>query len=755
MASAIGNKAQNLNQLISGSFRVPDFIVLPADSAIEQVIQAVKDRFSKEPHLAVRSSSSVEDSEHSSFAGAFHSAVCVDIEALPLAWRLVAQSMPSSTPNSIIIQQMIFGDFSGVTFADHAQNRVMVNALPGLCKAVVEGYDSDYFEFENGNLIDSILVNNRKGMFFENGAVNLKSNGSSMNATQLELVEKSGIEVSRFFSAPQDIEWTIVDNDIYILQARPITRNPWLKSRTQFFDSANVGESYGGLVLPLTVTFARKLYETVYLDLMRHSGVEEKVLNTHRDVFANLVDTAFGRMYYRMENWYSFLALLPGYERNKRNLENMLMLNIREKEAYEHIRPSARVKIIYFPLVIYKLFLFSRKMRDLDREVRALLSEASNWPIQLLSEKEIQLKIDFLFNGILSKWYLTVENDTAMMTLFALISKGKSKLELLDFLDFHSVSTDQVAALEAIAKAVCAHDELFQSLKQEDEVVFKQQLSKYPELENQYQDYLSRFGSRFANELKLETPDISESFAEFARLLILYAETTKSTEKSKVKSNIPFLARKFRRFAERREVFRLHRAMMFALIRKLVLRKAEIWRQKGFIESREDLFLLDWEHIQGEFNKDFKSLIIQRKLQYKHYQSIEAPAFFKVENGRWPKPQRFDKAMDTGEGMAASAGIASGRALVLTNFEIPKEINFEILVCERTDPGWTALMALSKGIVVEHGGILSHASIVARELGIPAVIGIKGACQIYRTGELLLVDGSAGIVTKLEPDAIQ
>ena len=62
------------------------------------------------------------------------------------------------------------------------------------------------------------------------------------------------------------------------------------------------------------------------------------------------------------------------------------------------------------------------------------------------------------------------------------------------------------------------------------------------------------------------------------------------------------------------------------------------------------------------------------------------------------------------------------KALVLIKFKMPKKNSFDIIVTRRTDPGWTALMGLSKGIIVEHGGILSHASIVARELGIPAVI---------------------------------
>jgi pyruvate,water dikinase len=93
-----------------------------------------------------------------------------------------------------------------------------------------------------------------------------------------------------------------------------------------------------------------------------------------------------------------------------------------------------------------------------------------------------------------------------------------------------------------------------------------------------------------------------------------------------------------------------------------------------------------------------------------------------------------------------------GRALVLPNFEVPDMSEIGILVTKRTDPGWTPLMALSKGLVVEHGGMLSHASIVARELGIPTVIGVEGACDRIKNGDMLTVDGDAGNVLKMDED---
>jgi pyruvate,water dikinase len=104
----------------------------------------------------------------------------------------------------------------------------------------------------------------------------------------------------------------------------------------------------------------------------------------------------------------------------------------------------------------------------------------------------------------------------------------------------------------------------------------------------------------------------------------------------------------------------------------------------------------------------------------------------------------------SGRGVAASAGVTQGRARVL--FDLKEADSFEpgeILVTVSTSPLWTALFGLASAVVTDSGGMLSHSSIVAREHGIPAVVGARGATQRIRTGDTLLVNGSAGTVTVL------
>ena len=84
---------------------------------------------------------------------------------------------------------------------------------------------------------------------------------------------------------------------------------------------------------------------------------------------------------------------------------------------------------------------------------------------------------------------------------------------------------------------------------------------------------------------------------------------------------------------------------------------------------------------------------------------------------------------------------------MFTEFGIPDPIDFDILVAKHTDPGWVPLIGLCKGLIIECGGILSHASIVSRELGIPAIIGVNGATKILKTGDIVELNGKLGIIT--------
>ncbi|HWW61415.1 MAG TPA: PEP-utilizing enzyme [Thermoanaerobaculia bacterium] len=110
-------------------------------------------------------------------------------------------------------------------------------------------------------------------------------------------------------------------------------------------------------------------------------------------------------------------------------------------------------------------------------------------------------------------------------------------------------------------------------------------------------------------------------------------------------------------------------------------------------------------------------------------------------------PAAATPSADGLRGIACSPGVVTAAVKVLRSANDDLRLNKEILVAERTDPGWIPLYPSISGLLIERGSILSHSAIVAREMGIPTIVGIRGLSSIIKTGDVVTMDGSSGIVT--------
>ena len=174
---------------------------------------------------------------------------------------------------------------------------------------------------------------------------------------------------------------------------------------------------------------------------------------------------------------------------------------------------------------------------------------------------------------------------------------------------------------------------------------------------------------------------------------------------------------------------------------------------RGLTSSPDDMFFLLWGEIKAlatgvRTPEDIAQVIEARRRDYQWSQRVDVP---KLQEGT---PRTLD-ATDTPhglelDGMGVSPGRVTGVARVVTD---PRSSAYiepgEILVAPVTDVAWTPLFAQAAGLVVEVGGLLSHGSIVAREYGVPAVVGVTGATRTIRTGDRITLDGATGQVLKL------
>jgi len=187
-------------------------------------------------------------------------------------------------------------------------------------------------------------------------------------------------------------------------------------------------------------------------------------------------------------------------------------------------------------------------------------------------------------------------------------------------------------------------------------------------------------------------------------------------------------------------------------IRASARRIGELLAAEGTIANRDDVFFLCEGEIAGRRPDDIRGLIQRRRERYDHYLTLEVPT-------RWqgdPVPEIVHDEIRaaTLNGVGVSPGVVEGIARVVTDPACTDVEPGEILVTPATDPSWSSIMFISAALVVDIGGALSHAAIVARELAVPCVVNTKTGSRCIRTGDRCRVDGTTGTVTVLERAAV-
>ena len=752
----IGGKAQSLEKLQNAGFNVPQFFVCDGSWDEERILQTLDEILPSTNYFAVRSSASGEDGNNKSYAGHFYSAIAVIKGDVFKEVQRVISSF-GDLDGSVIIQVFVPSDVSGVAFSDNGEGVVFINSNFGLCKNVVEGKACDeYLTQKDGTLIRKSISTEKLALSFRDGNFKEQVNGNdSLTTNQIKEVAGLAKRSENYFKKPQDIEWCFLGQTLYILQSRPITKNIKITEQI-YFDSANIAESYSGVVLPLTASFAERIYKVVYTDFLRMSGVSKKTLKKHAYVFERLLGFFHGRMYYNMNNWYRMAQFVPGYKRNKENFETMITSNLRQEIATT-IKPSLLFTIAYPAIVLAKILVFGITEKRFRRYIEQHIKELKKTNFEKLTLAECRDLFNLLENDLLRKWYVTLENDFFVMTYLGILQKLYPDDNLQEILLFKSKATEQVGYLTELSQRVKSVPNLWKAIQSGDGKKFETILSSDLDIKAKYELYLEKFGGRFANELKLETVGIDEDTRKFMTVLQAYENyTPKQVVRSEVKAvSLPFFKnilfkhslKRFKKYASQREDFRLFRSNMFSITRSIFRRVGVLLEEHTMLRHADDVFYMSVEEVltvaNGQEIVDLSIKISERKQTYSQYHHENPPSHFLVLDGEMIDEQNQTQS-EPSTVRGVSAGIASGRVKVMKEFEMPDKIDFEILVTKHTDPGWTALIALSKGLIIEHGGVLSHASIVARELGIPAVIGVKGATDLYKDGQKVEIDGSTG-----------
>ena len=752
-----GNKAKGLASLQGHGFRTLPFTSVCIDADLvkmdaEEVSEAIVSQIGVSNFYAVRSSSITEDTDESAAAGQFKTLLGITKESLAEAIQEVAESLPKlapdEEPHGVVIQPLLHSSesISGVMFTH--EERWMVNYAPGLCNYVVQGFEVAQRGFHPSGKSWMIKgADLRQGQLFDAGAGHIVTKEfETNNWTQhleralLQLYRK----VQQHYGKPMDVEWTFVDGQLYVLQIRPVTVD-WLPE-LWLFDNSNLAESYTGTVSPMTASVARRLYKYVYEDLLTHSGVPKQTVRRHQYVFDNLVKDFNGRMYYVMNHWYSMMFFLPGYERNKENLERMITAEIRQEIFLpESMRPATWLKIAYYPLMLWKVLCFPWTKYRFNHIVQKDFNALGRTNFSTLTTPELQSLWNKCERRWLRRWYVTVESDTVLMTFLGWAEKKFSPEELQNFLSVETPSVKQLRDFKALAHEVMQAAPLKEALLAADESTFLTRLEQNQGLQERWTTYFSVFGGRFPNELKLESPSPMDDFSALSNAIQEIASSPLLSKGPQAHQQLPWGIKQLQRYIKQREAFRLLRSTAFGWLRRILLQAGINAAKADHIQEPDDIFYLRIDEWFAGDTDSWKNLITARKAQYAEHSADRYPrSFATTPSGEAPPYIPAAATGESVEGQCVFPGVVHGRLLVMDEYRPGPWPEFDILVAKHTDPGWSMLISKAKGLVVEQGGLLSHASIVTRELGIPCIIGAPNATALLEDGGEAVLDAASG-----------
>jgi pyruvate,water dikinase len=298
--------------------------------------------------------------------------------------------------------------------------------------------------------------------------------------------------------------------------------------------------------------------------------------------------------------------------------------------------------------------------------------------------------------------------------------------------------------------------------------------------------YLDQFGDRCLDELKLESPTLQDDPLPLWRAVGRFAlrleepgapaagaieADLRAGAEARVTSELA--ARPLRRALYRwvlkharvrvrdRENLRFERTRVFGRVRRVFVELGKRLYAEGLLDDPRDVFYLEVDEVLGfvegtTVTTELKGLAKLRKLEFARFERLEPPADRFETRGMvhqgndFRAPAAADHLQEGDlKGIGCCPGVVRGPVRVINDPRNALLNAGEILVAERTDPGWIMLFAGAAGVLVERGSLLSHAAIVAREMGIPAVVSVAGITRSLRDGEWVEFDGSTGMIRRL------
>jgi pyruvate,water dikinase len=431
-----------------------------------------------------------------------------------------------------------------------------------------------------------------------------------------------------------------------------------------------------------------------------------------------------------------------------------------------------------------------RRVREFLDHTNAVLAEYRARDLEAMSPHQLRAAYLDLESRVLGHWQAPIVTDFFAMIFFGALRQlstrwmGTEGALPNDLLAGNGAieSLQPVRQVQAMARQVRDDPRLRALFALPDPDDTLKRLRQQPEaaaIVQTFDDYLSLYGDRRSNELKLEEPSLRDDPAHLVRLIRSAAEHPLESSggipvraeaekrlkqlKSWQRPLYGWVLEEARRHVRDRENMRFQRARVFGVLHRLFNALGRQWAQAGLIERASDIYFLTvsdiWDFVEGTATvQNLGGLVALRRAEPAGHAAEALPDRFETLGVPYlDQPRdllaRVENADGSLRGVGCCSGRVTGRARVVADAAGLVSVDGDILVAERTDPGWVFLFPSAAGILVERGSPLSHSVIVARELGKPIIVNIPGLTRLVQTGDQLEMDGALGIAWIRAPAA--
>ncbi len=789
----LGGKAQVLDELLHAGFSVPlGFVVTPdvelGDVDDEDLRDAVQ-RIGGFP-VAVRSSGTMEDLASASFAGQYVTYLEVaDLAALRARIEDCRKSLfseqvrayleakkidPSLAKMSVLVQRMVDAKTAGVSFSIHPitgrEDHALVECCEGLGEKLVSGHVSPSRYV--AALRDGLLVS-------EEVPPDAHADARLSNG-QLRTLVRQTLLLQSHYGRPQDVEWAFDQaGTFWILQSRPVTTVQW-RADIEEYTSADFkdGGVSARVCAPLMYSLYRDAFQTsmpAYLKAIKL--IPQSSQETYIECF-------YGRPYWNSSAIKRALTKVPGFDEKSFDQD----LGIQKdygKRGPVLVPTNMKTIMPALPVALALEKNYKAQLRLARTYSGPFLRQEAQFLVKLASINEVEDQAFFkLFEAVLDlhqktecDYFTTIYNNSNAQADFKksvdkiskAIGREVSLVKLMAGLTdvSHMKIQEGLVKLHGIGGVHGVEGEVW------DKALAEFLSTNYFHGDSELDITVPRWG---------EVPErirtiISEMCVSNHQLrnpitTALAQRQVFETEKREVLAELAddwavnllnkggFLKNleRSRDYLVERESMREFSTRSYHLVRRYALEAGKRWQRQGVLDTRDDVFMTMTDEVRAWIagrvrSEEVRANVAHRRLMYQGFRNFTPPD----ELGGGVKQRSAESYVESVggkqllRGTGCSPGVVEGLVRLITELADAGQLQKgEILVTKFTDPGWTSVLGVASGVVTEVGGLLSHAAVIGREYGIPAVLNIRGVTQALKTGQRVRVDGQAGTVEVLD-----